>query len=251
MTKGHTCSVCDVARERARAKVRQAARDLSTTTKRSQIIAHIDRNPIMSDTKLHCPVDVSSLSEFIGHPDSDKRKIGSTSGPTFRARASRLLALVRTGQHTRTTPPDADITYAGLIPVDGQGFWLRKIQHLNGQVWTDFGADVTTQLTMPEIWDESREAASTIASIVTGGMPSLTIHGGTTTAPSIHYFCDITAAPLRNSPGTLEVKRFMRMPPKISLHPRLRSVETTSTKRILDVIKRGGWRTCASLLQPP
>ena len=238
-----TCSVCDAERERARAKVRQAAIALSTPAKRSQVIAHIDSNPIMSDTKLRCPVDMDSLNEFIGHPDSDKRKLGFTSGPTFRSRAARLLTLVRAGQRTQSVLPDIHTTYAGLIPVDGQGLWLRKVQHLNGQVWTDFGTEITTTPTTSDEWEMSRAAAFKIASVATGSVPSLTVRGGTSNSPSTHYFCDITTPPLRNSPETLEVKRFKRLPVKISLHPRLRGIETTSVKRILDIIKRGGWRT--------
>jgi ribonuclease HI len=238
-----TCTVSDAGREAARQKVRAAAQALSTGALRDHVCAHISRNPILPDTELRCPVDISSLTEFVAHPDSDACKTGTTTGVTYRALANRLLTLTKTSLTVNTPAAPADVAYGGLIPVDGHGFWLRKIQYLNVQVWSDFGTDLGSAATTYSVWEQACSAAHSLSSITTGGLSSLCVQGGSTTEPSTHYFCDVTTPPQLLSPETLAVKRFVKFPSRSCLHPRLKSIDATALKRVLTEIKAGGWRT--------
>ena len=136
-----TCSVSERDQQRARVLVISAAASLSSPARREQETRKALENPIRPTTRLQCPVDMDALDEYINHPDSNVCKNGSQSGVTHRA----LATLLRDRAAPFLSPePGADDTappigYAGIIPIDGHGFWLRRIQYGGKWVWSDIG----------------------------------------------------------------------------------------------------------------
>ena len=126
-----TCSVSERDQQRARGLVISAAASLNSPARREQETRKALENPIRPITRLQCPVDMDALDEYINHPDSNVCKNGSQSGVTHRA----LATLLRDRAAPFLSPePCADDTappigYAGIIPIDGHGFWLRRIQY--------------------------------------------------------------------------------------------------------------------------
>ena len=235
-------SVAAPDRERARQLARAAAARLNTATQRDDVRRHIEAHPIRSDTALRCPVDIDALTEFIAHPDSDSRKAGS-SGLTYRAQAARLLQLALPAVQPAPVVHDPTVhslTFVGLIPVDRQGFWLRRVRHHNLQLWSGWGCDVDETDLDPLRALHDHISTSTPFTLDTHHTE---IHGGAAPPTSMHSFHDLRSPPEDAWVVDNAAKRHTRMPPRSQLVPELRDVDPAKLKRLIGELKDAGWRT--------
>ena len=236
-----TCTVSDADRQRARDKVCQAAATLSTSQKRTQACEETVAHPIRPETRVRCPVDIDALDEHIAHPESNKVKKDSRLGVTYRALATRLrdrAAPAITQPEEGTEPHNLlQIVYAGIIPVDGRGFWLQRVQHQGKQVWADFGADHSHNDADP--WQTARNPATSLVDISLG-TSSIELTGIDESSSTMHFICDISGPPRPHPHADTKMKRFNPNAPRIPAPP-LRTWNQTLDNETNTWRRQGSW----------